>query len=365
MTVIKLDLHTPETKVCINVASKGVTSFSKENLETFNSMFNPDSSPKIYGQQSFVKYLHNDLIDINDIEDEHNSETVNSQRVRVGLNPQYEAIKTDITLEGFDLSEKPIMVFKLPNGKYEVGEGRTRLAVLKSLGMTNIIANVFDVATTSDRIRFALMMNTIKKPYGAASEQDILQAIRSLISLGSIKSLKPTAENVLIMREAIEAELFIIAGKKLKPAQWNYIVEEGITDLTGVKMVSSFPMGNGVAKWLEKNGYTDNREVMYVPVAEFLEKIYSKMLNLYKNYPNIKEFKLIIYKGTLKASDPEKDWVDNVLKFKQTYDKFESTLSELRFRGAEVDTSRFKLYGAIPQVESLKKKYPMNRLVLY
>jgi len=361
----KATLTPEESKINVDVSSDKITSFSKGNLETFNSFFNPDSAPKIYGSQSFVTYVSTMLINISDIEDDNNSETKNSQKVRVGINPEYDAIKSDITENGFDLTEKPIMVFKLPNGKYEIGEGRTRLMVLKALGMTNIIANVFAETSASNKIKFALMMNTTKKPFGAASVNDLLQAIKALISLGTIKSVKADANGIQSMTDAIEYELGIMAGGKLKPAQWNSIVFDALEDLTGAKLVSSFPNGAGTTEWLEENGYTNNRETMYVPVAEFLEKIAKKMVTLSKDYPNVKEFKLIIYKGTLKAGNPEKDWKESVLKFKNKYEDFEEKLSELRFNGADIDDSRFKIYGAIPQVLSLKKKYPMNRLVVY
>ena len=56
-----------------------------------------------------------------------------------------------------------------------------------------------------------------------------------------------------------------------------------------------------VKEWLDKNGYRLQRDLEYVPVAEFLEKVAKKMVTLASDVTkkDVKEFKLIIYKGVV------------------------------------------------------------------
>ena len=48
--------------------------------------------------------------------------------------------------DGFSLAERlPIMVVKLPSGKYLLIDGRTRFTILRDVfGMKNFIADVFE-----------------------------------------------------------------------------------------------------------------------------------------------------------------------------------------------------------------------------
>jgi len=69
--------------------------------------------------------------------------------------------------------------------------------------------------------------------------------------------------------------------------------------------------------------------------------------------------------GVPKASDPEGSWLKDGAGFKKRFDTFEEQIAEIRFNGVRVDTTRIKIWGAISQVRSLNKKYPMNRVYVY
>ena len=356
-----------EASLVVEVSQPNITNFTNADLNTFMKFFNPASSPSIYGSSSIVKFKNIMLVDVDKI-DFDDSGVDFAQVVRVGINPQYAAVRSDISNNGFSLTEEPIMVFESSNGRYIIGEGRTRLKILKEeFGVTKVIVAVFEEASIATRIKFGLMMNTSKKPYGEASVADLERGIMKLIEIGEIKKQPNTVEGKDELTFNIQTQLNIMSNNKLKPADYNAIVLKAVEASYGISMYASFPGGKGVKEWLDKNGYTDSREVEYVPVAEFLEKVAKKMVTLASDVTkkDVKEFKLIIYKGTLSSSNPEKDWIENVKGFKKKYDEFESALSKIRFSDGEVDDSRFKIYGAIPQSSNLSKKYPMNRLVIF
>ena len=72
-----------------------------------------------------------------------------------------------------------------------------------------------------------------------------------------------------------------------------------------------------------------------------------------------------MYIGVPSASDPEGSWITDGAGFKKRFDDFEKKISKIRFNNTEINDRDIKIYGAIPQVRSLDKKYPMNRVYVY
>ena len=221
--------------------------------------------------------------------------------------------------------------------------------------MTNIIAEVFETVSAADALRFATAQNAQKKPFGKASWTDIQKTILQLIDMGEIKGPN--------FADAITYELNIITTK-LKPQQMNLIIHSGVEKATGISPVLSFPGGKGADEWLIENGYTDTRELMYVPVSAFIEKVHAKMINTIKNYPH-KEIRFILHCGVPEAQDTEGYWKGLVAKFGKKFRLYEREVSNARFGGAEIVEGNYKIYGGIPQIRSLENQYPMDKLVVY
>ena len=112
-------------------------------------------------------------------------------------------------------------------------------------------------------------------------------------------------------------ELNIITTK-LKPQQMNLIIHSGVKRATGISPVLSFPGGKGANEWLIENGYIDTRELMYVPVSAFIEKVHAKMINTIKNYPH-KEIRFVLHCGVPEAKDTEGYWIGLVAKFGKNF----------------------------------------------
>ena len=360
-----------EKKVVLDLTPDKTTEFTRENLETYDLIRVRAAHPRVFGSQS-PKWLISTgayLVDVSDIDLDN---VIFEQVARVNVSPVWQVLKEDIIKNGFNLAELGIMVMRLENGKYIVMEGRSRLKILQEMGMTNIVAEVFRETTIANMVRFALFMNSTKKPYGEASVQDITKGINYLIENGVIKKEPNTVQGRSALAIAVSTELTYMSGGKLTNNAFDTIVHNAISKLTGVKNVISFPKGEGSQAYLNNLiGAEQLKEdlengIIYVARANFTEKIYSGMIKaLEKSAPDVKQIRFIIQIGVPKAVDPENDWIKNGAGFKKQFDIFEKKISKIRFHNVEVNDSRVCIYGCIPQVRSLDHKYPMNRLYIY
>ena len=350
------DLTTEEQKLFVNVNTE--SAFTQSNCDTYIRLRNIEAYPRVFGSLAVEgfrnKHIGAYLINIDKIED---GNKYYEQLARFSVNPEESSIEEDITTNQFSLAELGIMVMRHPKKKgwYIILEGRTRFRILRKLGMTNIIAELFDTGSDADMLRFATAMNAQKKPFGKASWTDIQKTILQLIDMGAIKGPNFT--------DAISYELGIITTR-LPPMQVKLIIYAGIKRGTGITPVISFPGGTGAEAWLIENGYIDTRELMYVPVSAFIEKVHARMLTMIGKYPH-KEIRFVLHCGVPDAKDPEGYWKKSVRNFGKKFKEYERNLSNARFGGAEVVEGNYKIYGGIPQIRSLETKHPMDKLVVY
>jgi len=361
-----------EKEVVINLNPDNVTKFTDANLATYDRLRVKEAYPRIFGTQApnYLKYVRPELVNVSDIELDNK---LFEQIARANINPKGPDVRDDIRFNGFNLAELGIFLVRLKNGKYLIMEGRTRTKItIEDFGMTNIIADVFDVEDLADIIRFAIFMNASKKPFGEASYEDIRKGIMYLIEFGAIAKQPDTSAGRTTLTDAITYELDFMSGGKLKPAQYDLIILAAVEKALGYKSVISFPNGTGVEDYLDKLLGAERvakdlaNGIKYVPVAIFDEKMYPRMITETAKAPkSIKEIRFVMYMGVPQASDPEGSWLKHGAGFKKRFDTFEEQISEIRFNGVRVDTTRIKIWGSIPQVRSLDKKYPMNRVYVY
>ena len=203
-----------EKQVVLDLTPDKTTEFTRENLETYDLIRVRAAHPRVFGSQS-PKWLISTgayLVDVSDIDLDN---VIFEQVARVNVSPVWQVLKEDIIKNGFNLAELGIMVMRLENGKYIVMEGRSRLKILQEMGMTNIVAEVFRETTIANMVRFALFMNSTKKPYGEASVQDITKGINYLIENGVIKKEPNTVQGRSALAIAVSTELTYMSGGKL------------------------------------------------------------------------------------------------------------------------------------------------------
>lgn len=333
-------------------------SFTQTHVDTLVSLRVTAAHPRIYGNLApkGIKHETTQLVDIKDI---ISNNVFFSQRARFTRNPEMQNIQEDIKVNGYSLTELPIMVMRLSNGKFVVLEGRTRLEILIGLGMTNIVADVFEETTEANALRFAVSQNAQKKPYGEASFKDVYKAVMTLIRMDEIDKKSIHFED-LVFQEVMKITT------KLKPGQINQIVNDAKNLAAGEESIISFPQGMGAKDWLTKHKYTDTRGIKYIAVGTFEDKVIRSMIRQVPDLdPTIKEVRLVIHGGTLNANDPEGDWIKRCKGFDNTFKNTLKDISKVFFGGAPLKLDRIKLYGAIPMVKSLEDDYPMDELYLF
>lgn len=352
-----------ETDISINIPAFDSNSpkyfyFNQSHLQTHLTLINRAAYPKYYGSKTLpeVKYLDTIIVNIDDVDDNN---AYFDQPARVSINPEYASIRDDIMINGFSLAELPIMVMKTPDGKWVILEGRTRYHILRSLGVKSIIVDEFRYMSPTAALRFAVSANAQKKPFGAASFEDIKKAILTFVNYGAIDKTLNTEQFHLAVLDEINQ-----ITNKLNPTQVNQIVHYAKSIVDGQQSVRSFPNGAGTKEWLIENGYKDTREVMYLAVGTYTEKLHKIMLRNKAKTADDVEIRIVVHCGVPCSKNPEQDWM-KCKNFAKTFQEYEEAISALRFGGAPIQDSRIKIYGCIPQIKSLEKKYPMNKLVRF
>ena len=359
MNAIFMTKEETEVSVFIDQQANSFT-FSNRNLETSNRLICKEAHPKIYGSLApkGINFLNEELVNVSQIDSDNK---FFSQGARVNVNPAYFSIRSDIEQNGYSLAQLPIMLMRMADGKYVVIDGRTRFNIMVEMGCTNIIAHVFEETTPANVLRFATMMNAESKPFGEASVMDIEKTILSLVQYGEISN-EQNAESFI---DQVLDEIDIISSK-LTPSQKSTICHKAREIKEGVQQIISFPEGKGAKEWLQLNEYYDSREVKYVPIASYIEKTFKHIIKAEETYgPDVKEIRLIVHTGTPDGRNPENHWINKGVRFKEQFDMLERQISKYRFGNATPTTSRTVLYGVIPQVKSLSKKYPLNSLYIY
>ena len=374
-----IDQLTPEEQVYfVKVGKDNITKFTDTNLKTFEGCRKDfqNLEPYIYGARRLLDYTGKTILIPVSRTDSNNK--YYNQIGRENVNPEEKNITGNMFEDGFSLAERlPIMVVKLPSGKYLLIDGRTRFTILRDVfGMKNFIADVFECPMKDGKVDrgklivFAIRMNNMNKPQGEASVADIKKAILFLIENGDIEKSDNTTVGRQKMVDQINYFLsdMFCNSKNLTLQNKDLIIYEAIEKLTGVPEVRSFPNGREVKEWFNENNYTNNKERVYLSFAMVtphaaLNAMISAQEYLDKN-PNVKELKLVGYVGVIKSDNPEKSWEDN-LNLKEKVIAMETLLGRSRFGNAARTSPIIELYGIIPQVFSLQDKYPMGSICLW
>jgi len=374
-----IDQLTPEEQVYfVKVGKDNITKFTDTNLKTFEGCRKDfqNLEPYIYGARRLLDYTGKTILIPVSRTDSNNK--YYNQIGRENVNPEEKNITGNMFEDGFSLAERlPIMVVKLPSGKYLLIDGRTRFTILRDVfGMKNFIADVFECPMKDGKVDrgklivFAIRMNNMNKPQGEASVADIKKAILFLIENGDIQKSDNTTVGRQKMVDHINYFLddMFCNSKNLTLQNKDLIIYEAIEKLTGGREVISFPNRKGVEEWFKENNYTNNKERVYLSFAMVtphaaLNAMISAQEYLDKN-PNVKELKLVGYVGVIKSDNPEKSWEDN-LNLKEKVIAMEILLGRSRFGNAARTSPIIELYGIIPQVFSLQDKYPMGSICLW
>ena len=377
-----INLQTPsieEQTVFFDVARDNITRFTEENLATYEVLRSKACYPEVFGYQSpqwgpngTSWYADTGLVNIGLI---NFDDKYGGQKVRVTTNPKRDALELKIERAKFGLMHLGILLVRRPDGRYDFVEGRTRFGILLALGMTNIIAEIMH-PTTAANVRIAgTKMNNLHAPAGPASFEDNRETILSLTEVGEDgePAVIPKQKNTVSGRQKLVDDVNHWLGEmqaSLTPSERDQIIEAVWDNVLQVKTVYSFKNGEAQERLEEILGPKRIAEdaakgIIYLAYSDNIKNLHAAMIR-HKLSNTTKEVRLVIYKGTLAMSDPEKCWKETVMNFKKEFDVWERDLSVIRFNNTNIDDSIYKVYAGIPQVVSLEKEsISINELYIY
>ena len=365
--------------------------FSPADVAGVNHYVQEDSYPWLYGNDKYKRPAKDPrrVIAIKDIvEDGAHREAFLEQPTRTVKNPQYSAIRGDITTNGYALTSLPPAVRLVTdedtgNETYYRIDGGTRFEILDSLGVENVICDVFEIDNVGDFSRLGQMYNHYHKPFGEGSTIDIEECLKQLNEkigdggldlpwkggLTNISHADPAKFKIRWEKaaEVLEIEANSMTVNRFKRDQISRLVANVINDSSKQKMIVKFNNGGRIKDYLAQLGHKDNSRIKYVPFSgtenakgKLLESIATNWKHVEAHERN--ELRVVLYCGSPNATDPEGSWLKATIEFKKEFDEFEGFLSKTRFKGGSVNDNQVSIYGAIPQIRFMEKDYPMDDL---
>ena len=194
----------------------------------------PLSSYFWYAITILLKYVAPKLVNVSDIALDNN---YLEQIARANVNPKGPDLRDDIRFNGFNLAELGVFLVRLKNGKFLIMSRTRTKYFIEDFGMTNAIADVFDVEEIADDL-FCIFMNSSKKP----SVNHLMKIfVRELCSSLKLVQLQPDTSVGRDPYYAIKDGSDFMSGGSSNPAQYDLIILAAIEKPLGYKSVISFP----------------------------------------------------------------------------------------------------------------------------
>ena len=393
------------------VPIKSQQEFYKDNLEYHGKLVVKDS--RLHGNEDEIfsveawryldleadeSYVGCEIIDINDLESESGDLIAGghhiTQTVRKGQNKKLIAIRESIQEKGFDLSTIPIAVHKKinPDGTFEyiLLDGRTRLGILKDLKVRNIIVDVFIIPRADRRLVFGTNSNSSASESGKSTKEDYLYVLLTLLEQDSpIVSLPLPFKNIKIKqkggterRAKIANALSYVVKEKLSlntisDPDLRWVVNQCIEERAEQRTLRNFPHESGIKAYIEDptNDFEtliSNSTVLYHPVSgrnnSNQGKAFQSAIEKISKNPALR-VEMVLYGGAPDPLKPDTDWIKSTWEWWEDFDRFMAKMCVI-FDGQKTAKgewnnmpSNIRIAGAVPQVESLSKRFPMERLV--
>lgn len=356
--------------------------FTEEDVEVHKDLFSYDVYRKAFGDENGVledynlRFVGPRILNLKDIKNDSTFD--HSQPYRAGKNPEHDAIFDSIKEDGYALNELAPAVIRTETATYMWGDGRTRGNSLKIQDVENCLANVYEVLKTDEvsmakTRRFGMMLNTLGKTKGKATEEDVETFLthqarkpkngnKSQLELlhGEMNS---TNDLVKALGKELKASNMKMSTNKVKRLACQlfekYYGKTEVVTFKGAKDCLSYLQEKWGPEW------TDNEErVLYVTAADGkhgLTGSLEKLFSMRENGDN-RRLDVVLYETDVSTKDPEDQFLNK--KMLKAKDKMLSRLkvwSDEVYGGAEFNTSNLNFVAAVPYVVSLNDQYPLEQ----
>lgn len=381
-------------KTNVFIVSKEKSRFTENDLENHKKVFNPSTFPEYFNYNHLgLDYLETILI---------NKDVLNrvaksgfQQFYRKGINKKYDEIRKDVNEKGIDIRKKMHFIALDDNGNYiDIFSGNTFANVLNTTKLENRIVSVFKTNknyNVANLITVGVHQNSLEKPHGEATDQDIRYALKQIYDTGSLGVLKPNAsieERELFADKAIG---FIedMTGKSKRQIMEKKEYSSAINDLVNSQLNENavYSAKNG-AKLMEDlisldSRYRNSKNVYYTSYSNsFAAKVYQSMRGDFQRFadnninsrtsPDYFDYEggsycVIIHGGEPDPTDPVK-WF-----FKKNKEFLDNWNSNNRFSTDHFFESdspirinkNIKMIGVIQQVRDLDHLFPFMSVITW
>ena len=236
--------------------------FTDAHLEISKHYINSNTRPELYGDfLLFGKDFGRHLIDIKDIK-WRGSLRGGSQAARAaGANPSFKEVQNSIIEFGYKLTNEPIALWKRDDGYYPL-TGHTRETILSDQGVTNVIANVYEMNSEDEASKFSLKLNRGPDPQGIISQQDVQEECLNALRQGWIQ---PSLDSILGRVNEICGDSVFTENKRTYIATLVYNTWED--KKPGSQTVLSWPNESVINQWMSTNKYVDVGNVIYMTTS--------------------------------------------------------------------------------------------------
>ena len=179
-------------------------SFTKDHLEiskkAFESIKNSWANGVLNDDFEFIKLSKNNPELVNTKLINFDTER-NIQQYRASKrNPSINDVKRSIQEQGYKLNKEMPVLYKNPDGTYDIITGNTRYWVLEQFNFTNLIAYVYEGISNSntkgielDKRELSVVLNPAEDPSEPASMEDVIQYGLAVCNANVIDVNSPTA----------------------------------------------------------------------------------------------------------------------------------------------------------------------------
>lgn len=377
--------------------------FSSEDLDTHRSLITKQSDdgfsqePWRYYSEEY-KWLGDKIVPLANITLNTNEESFGGdtvyQSARSGHNPQQDKIKHSIETVGFDLDTLPISVrhIGVEGGvdKYELLDGRTRATILRNLGISNVIVDVFDIQHKDQMIAFGIQANNAELASGQATKEDMLGVILALIDAKSkLVKLPFSVNNIGLPKygnDEISQRRFKVANvlnnaidflgnNRFDQTQKDWIINKVIETGQREPLVRSFTMKSAekyiASKFNIPTKKKSGKDGVYVNLTtQGGEGKWGYMLQMMLeglNKDGIHRSEIILVCGSPGHANPEGKWLTATQKAIGDFNQAIEDLNDIVGNGDPANLFKIKskiaIKGAVPALKSLDEHFPLDRLV--
>lgn len=344
--------------------------FTKQDQVIHDKLCDPATEPRMFDNVTLEKvygltFKGRRLISFKEMD----TNDTFGDSVRDGLNPEYDNINDSIQSEGFKLKQiAPCAYYK--NNKWVILEGRTRISILKSLGVTgDLLINEYEKVDDSiPDAAFALHSNTVNDPKGVATQADMIRHLQNRITAGDFE-FDETANQDDAKREFKKQIKDYVKEKfpklRLSGPNLDSLLKNAMANKSVKHNIKSFSsLGHAMSHLNTVLGVIDTKKYKYVMAATDEWGIFKRIVPVWENMKAMNDkriIRVVTCNLTLKSTT---DWyLANVRVGKKMKSHIDSTVEI--FGSATGNAPQVEIYGTIPQCESLEKKYPMNKVVVY